>query len=269
LRYFYVVSSLPYGPVVVLGTDDNFRVGYYDDDHTEFIEDDNDAEEGEQFAVVYYCEPPFLFDTQLEYVNPERLAAVNTDCLIRRREVLSRQLVEANNEWARTTPMELDPVESYRLLLEYSYVAGLLADRMFDAREQEGHRGGRRIFISHSSTDKRTAISLSVDLASEGHMPWLDEWEIKAGESIPTKIGDGLEASDFVVVLMSRAAVDSGWVQAEWMTKYWDEIGARKVQVIPVLLEECSVPTLLRTKKYADLRWDYRRGLDQILDAIN
>ena len=82
------------------------------------------------------------------------------------------------------------------------------------------------------------------------------------------KISDGLEQSDFVLVLMSEAAVASGWVEAEWMTKYWEEVGSRRVCVIPVLLEDCAIPTLLRTKKYADFRRDYRRGIDEVLRAI-
>jgi len=256
-----------YGPVVVLGDGDDIRVGYYDDDHWEFDDDADDDDEGERFAIVWFCEPPFLFDMKYELVDPDRLVTVNTDSLFQRRKQLAQQLIDANNEWSPTR-VELEPIESYRLLLEYAYVNALLSDRMYDARLHEGDRGGRRIFISHSSTDKRTAISISVDLANLGHTPWLDEWEIKAGESIPLKISDGLEQSDFVIVLMSRAAVESGWVQAEWTAKYWDEIAARKVHVIPVLLEDCSIPALLKAKKYADLRTDYRDGLEEILRAV-
>ncbi|SDW81577.1 hypothetical protein SAMN05216215_1005212 [Saccharopolyspora shandongensis] len=35
-----------------------------------------------------------------------------------------------------------------------------------------------------------------------------------------------------------------------------------------VLLEDCEIPTLLRVKKYVDLRHDYSAGLEQILDAF-
>jgi len=257
-----------FGPVVVLGDDDEIRVGYYDDDHWEVSEDSGDDESGEDLAIVYFCEPPFLFDTQFEKVPRDRLVPVDTEALFRRRDKISRVLIELNDEWAASPLMDLRPVESYRLLLEYSLVSRLLADRMFEARGHEGDRGGRRVFISHSSTDKRIAIFLSVDLANRGHVPWLDEWEIRAGDSIPLKISDGLEKSDYVIVLMSRVAVESGWVQAEWTAKYWDEIGARKVQIIPVLLEDCSTPTLLKSRKYADLRSDYRDGLYEVLRAI-
>jgi hypothetical protein len=41
-----------------------------------------------------------------------------------------------------------------------------------------------------------------------------------------------------------------------------------RVRVVPVLLEDCEIPTLLRVKKYVDLRSDYHRGLEQILEAV-
>jgi len=260
-----------YGPVVVRGEDGAIRIGYYDDDEWEFDDDDDDVDEdGRRLAVVHFCEPPFLFDSTYAFVPAEQLEAVDTDSLFQRRNELSRALADATISILDLAERgSRDPIERYRLLLEYSYVNGLLTDRMFEARLHEGDRGGRRVFISHSSTDKGTAISLSVDLANRGHSPWLDAWEIRAGESIPLKISDGLEQSDYVLVLMSKIAVESGWVEAEWTSKYWDEVTTRKVHVVPVLLEDCRIPLLLRTKKYADLRTNYRDGLEEILLALS
>ncbi|MEO2204742.1 TIR domain-containing protein [Paenibacillus pabuli] len=55
------------------------------------------------------------------------------------------------------------------------------------------------------------------------------------------------------------------WVQEEWYSKYWDEINSGMVKVVPILIEECEIPELLKTKKYADFREEYSRALRELL----
>lgn len=125
-----------------------------------------------------------------------------------------------------------------------------------------------KIFLSHSSSDKSFVQTLAEDLRSRGHQVWLDEWEIKVGECIPTRIEDGLRKSEFVVVVMSQRSCASAWVDREWKSKYWDEVDSRQVLVLPVLLETCEIPQLLKTKRYADFRTDYEVGLLDLLAAV-
>ncbi|AKV04335.1 hypothetical protein AKJ09_10998 [Labilithrix luteola] len=61
----------------------------------------------------------------------------------------------------------------------------------------------------------------------------------------------------------------SQWVEREWHDNYWDEMSTGKINVLPLLLEDCEIPRLLRTKKYADFRADYSHGLDQLLRALH
>jgi hypothetical protein len=124
------------------------------------------------------------------------------------------------------------------------------------------------IFISHSSRDRESAARISRDLAAAGHHVWLDEWSIRVGESIPHRIEKGIEESDFLVVLLSRNAAESRWVEREWSTAYWGEVQKGSVAVLPVRLEECEIPTLLQTKKYADLSTSYEAGMSDLLAAI-
>lgn len=125
------------------------------------------------------------------------------------------------------------------------------------------------IFLSHASQDKKWVKQLAKDLRDLNHNIWLDEWNIKGGESIPKKISEGLESSDYVVVILSKAASKSNWVEVEWQTKYWEEIESNKVMVIPVLIEECKIPKLLKHKKYIDFRTNYALGLVNLTSSIN
>lgn len=124
------------------------------------------------------------------------------------------------------------------------------------------------VFLSHSSKDKKTARRLATDIKMSNITVWFDEWEIHVGHSITQKISRGLDDIDFVVVLLSKNSVESGWVQKEWAAKIGEEATSQSVVVLPVLLEECNIPSLLRDKKYADLRDNYEEGIRDLLDAI-
>lgn len=125
-----------------------------------------------------------------------------------------------------------------------------------------------RLFISHSSKDKAFVVRLASDLQQLGHEPWLDEWEIKVGECIQTKIEHGIAEADFLVIVLSNNSTDSNWVEREWKAKYWEEVGNNVISVLPVLKETCTIPLLLCTKKYADFRKTYSIGLVSLSDSL-
>lgn len=241
-------QRLEWGVVKVVGGRYKGRIGYLDD------------EDGP--GIVYFGD--FFFAPRYYLIPFKHLAPVTTDDLMRRHEELFQLIGMPNTRepYGRLGDAE----EHIEHLTEYALVQSELMERMFTARLTEGT--GKRVFISHSSKDKQFATWLSVDLANRGHDPWLDEWKIRAGESIPTKIGEGIERCDFVVVVLSENAVASHWVEREWQAKYWDEVSKGKIQVIPALLRECKIPILLRTKKYANFSVSYNHGLEDLLVAI-
>lgn len=125
-----------------------------------------------------------------------------------------------------------------------------------------------RVFLSHSSKDKEFARRLAEDLRKLEHQPWLDEWEIRVGHSIPGRIEKGLAETDFLAIILSKSAVESAWVEKEWRTKYWDEVESRETRVLPLLLEDCRIPDLLKEKRYADFRVDYEIALVSLHEAL-
>jgi hypothetical protein len=74
------------------------------------------------------------------------------------------------------------------------------------------------VFISHSSKDNTAARELAERLKADGPRVWLDEWEIKPGDNIPSKIEEGLEHSYFLILCMSANAFGSDWAQPESQT---------------------------------------------------
>jgi TIR domain len=242
-------SDLPWGPVKVIAGQHRGRIGYLDD--TE-----------QRSGCVYFGDPLVVDGWYL--IQLRWLRQVTTSDLWERREALFRQVslarvdVEIGGEIARAF---------VNRLIELKYVEDTLSSRMFDARLTGS--SGKSVFISHSSKDKQFATWLSVDLSSRGHDPWLDEWKIRAGDSIMKSIAVGLDSCDVVVVVLSEYSVESKWVEREWHEKYWDEIASNEVMVIPILLRNCEIPRFLKTKKYADFREDYNLGLEEVLLALS
>ena len=124
------------------------------------------------------------------------------------------------------------------------------------------------VFLSYSSIDRPIARKLAADLQNAGFEVWFDEWQIRVGDSISQKISQGLSDSTFVLVLLSVASVSSGWVEKEWQSKIGNEADARNVSILPIRVEECPIPVLLRDKRYADIGRDYPSGLADLVDSL-
>jgi len=246
-------ADIDWGPIAIVDWFDELRIGCYDDD-TEDEDDDEDC------GVVYIGDMFLAMSAGYHTIPHHHLRPVTTDDLWTRRAAIHKQIGPGSGRHGTKGDHEL--------LLELAYVDGVLMDRLFVARFSAKGRGKRKVFIFHSSTDKQFAKWLAVDLSNAGHNPWLDEWDIHAGDSIPTQIGIGIEQCDFVLVVLSLASVQSFWVEREWQAKYWAEAQENRTMVVPVLLEDCEVPTLLKAKKYADFRSDYNAGLEVLLASF-
>jgi hypothetical protein len=116
------------------------------------------------------------------------------------------------------------------------------------------------VFISHSSHDNAFAKQLSDDLTFIGHSPWIDNIEILPGQSIISAIQEGITRSRHAVVILSKAALESSWVDSEWKEKLWDVVKNQKMRVIPVLRENLTLPLFLRGLRYADFTASYPVG---------
>ena len=72
------------------------------------------------------------------------------------------------------------------------------------------------VFISHASEDKaRVALPLAAELQQAGLRVWLDTHELTLGDSLRTKIDEGLSKSRFGAVILSEAFFAKDWPQRE------------------------------------------------------
>jgi hypothetical protein len=126
------------------------------------------------------------------------------------------------------------------------------------------------IFLSHSSKDKFFVRELAERLKEYGVKVWLDEAEIKIGESLTYKIGRAIDEMDYVGVVLSSNSVNSEWVQKELQVAMHKEFLEKKVVILPMLLEHVEIPPFLRDKLYADFTSPerYESTLPKILSAM-
>jgi hypothetical protein len=108
------------------------------------------------------------------------------------------------------------------------------------------------IFLSHNHTDRNFARRLAADLRYAGIHVWVDEAEIKPGDSLFDRLESGLRDSEYVGVVLSPAAVASRWVRVELNAALQMEVRYGKIKVIPILLHPCDVPTFLLDKIHID-----------------
>jgi hypothetical protein len=104
------------------------------------------------------------------------------------------------------------------------------------------------IFLAHSSKDKRFVRRLAAELASNGIKVWLDEAEIRIGDSLIQKIEEGISIAEYLGVILSPDSVNSPWVMHEVQIALTNEIKGEHVIVLPILYKDCQIPVFLRLK---------------------
>src|SRR4051794_26452924 len=122
-------------------------------------------------------------------------------------------------------------------------------------------------FLSHSSVDKPFARKLAKELEQRKVQIWLDEIEIRVGESIPEKIGEGILKADILCLLISQESSASNWVRRE-VNAFMPRWLKGEATILPCRIDKVEMHTLLADIKYADFSDAFETGLEQLLKAV-
>ena len=129
-----------------------------------------------------------------------------------------------------------------------------------------------KVFLSHSSQDKsRFVIRFAERLREAGVDVWLDDWELLPGDSLIDRIfAEGIAKSDVVIVVLSANTADSNWVKNELNTAAIQRIEG-KCRLIPVILDDAEIPTVLRDTVYQSISdcYSFDTEFQRILDGIH
>lgn len=236
-----------YGLVKIIEGEFKGRFGYYDDDDTDF--------DGIEKSVIYFGE---MFDNSKYYYIKQEYITDNYNI-----EDLNNRKIEILHQlWNK-----ISDVKRLELIEEKNLIDNEIYNR-FENYLEYNKQKNKKVFLSHSSADKSIVISVALDLQKMGINTWLDAFDILPGESIITKINDGIEECRFALLFLSKNSVKSNWVTKEWETMLWDEISSDKIKIIPIKLEECEIPKILQSKKYIDFSKNYSNGLFEVIQTI-
>jgi hypothetical protein len=113
-----------------------------------------------------------------------------------------------------------------------------------------------RVFLCHASQDKPVVRELHQRLLAEGWIdPWLDEEKLLPGQDWDIEIEKAVESTDVVIVLLSNNSVTKeGYIQKElrFVLDISNEKPDETIFVIPVRLDDCSIPRRLKKWQYVD-----------------
>ena len=126
----------------------------------------------------------------------------------------------------------------------------------------------KSVFLCHATRDKPLVRRIAHELERFGIKVWLDEREIRVGDSLREKIEQGLTDADYVVIALSEHSLSRPWVQKEISAAFAREMSSRSKVILPALLEEAKIPLLLQDKVYADFSLSFQNGIQNLLKVF-
>jgi small GTP-binding protein len=124
------------------------------------------------------------------------------------------------------------------------------------------------VFLSHSAKDKSVVREIAERLRNDGVKVWFDEWVLKPGDVIPSKVEEGLELSYVLVLCMSASAFGSDWAQLESGTFRFRDPLNKERRFIPLRLDDAPMRGSLAQFLYINWLPAYREPeYAKLLDA--
>jgi sRNA-binding protein len=125
------------------------------------------------------------------------------------------------------------------------------------------------IFISYSHADKELARALAGALRRRGLKVWIDEGELKVGDSLIERIATAIAEIDFFLALVSESSRSSNWCRKELALAVTGELGREGVKVLPVRVDGAEMPAALGDVFYLELtESNVEKVADQVAAAI-
>jgi len=126
------------------------------------------------------------------------------------------------------------------------------------------------VFISHAGEDKTSvARPLAQLLGKSGLTIWLDENELRLGDSLDRKIDEGLAQSEFGVVILSKHFFLKGWTKRELAGLVARQVSDGRTLILPVWHGIDKDFILRYSPTLADaVAISTDEGLDAVADAV-
>lgn len=92
-------------------------------------------------------------------------------------------------------------------------------------------------FISYASEDQHFVDILQRDLQKEGVRCWYAPTQLLPGDKFPERIPDAIQSHDKLLLVLSKHALKSGWVEKEVNLARQKERGGKRQVLVPIRLD--------------------------------
>lgn len=120
-----------------------------------------------------------------------------------------------------------------------------------------------KIFLSYSRRELGFVDDLVSKLEEKKYDVWLDYRVLIPGVPWKEQIDKGLNESDTVLLVVSKASVASQYVALEW--RHFLDM---KKRLILLIFEAVDIPTELEKYEWVDFRGSYQAGLDELFSQL-
>jgi hypothetical protein len=125
----------------------------------------------------------------------------------------------------------------------------------------------QQVFISHAGADSAKAAAVAGVLNAADIDVRLDRQELRLGDSFLQFIESALAQSDYCLLLWSRNAAATPWVQLEWESALYRSVQEKRAFLVCGRLEETALPALLAPRLRVDLFPDLQPGIGDVIAA--
>jgi hypothetical protein len=128
---------------------------------------------------------------------------------------------------------------------------------------------GPDLFISYHHPDEEFVRSLACAVSGAGYTVWYDRIGLTAGDSFPREIEHALGIARHLGLVCTAESCSRPWVRKEIEASLYREGAEERDIIIPLRLNGCRLPLLLRTKQWCDFTQSFKIGVVQLLDALS
>lgn len=124
-----------------------------------------------------------------------------------------------------------------------------------------------RIFLSYSFTDRDKAEIIREKLLESGIEVIVDYNSIGTGNHIFQELKYLYESSETVIVLLSKKFCESAFIEKE-NEIFLKEAGKRKITIIPLLIENCRIPSEFIDFEIINLTRGFDKGIQKVVEKL-
>jgi hypothetical protein len=118
------------------------------------------------------------------------------------------------------------------------------------------------VFISRTRADRAVAAEIDLVLRQNGAQTFLDQRELGPGDQLPANLQAGIENCSSFLLLWSKSAASSTWVNREWNLAY-----TKQKRIIPFIVDGFDLPSPLNNFIYIAGQ-DRKLAYSNLLTAI-